>query len=153
MNELRSFELLNYYMNKEEDVTAYNETFACEEIENNDCWPIWEVFFASNEILKFDKFSAQNKFTTAIQKFKNMTGSEAFRLYQQKCEKILENKMAEYGVYPIKFEGHNVYGIDIILYDENYKQAYKEAEEEAKEELSFSSKFCEFAFWGRCLEL
>ena len=153
MNEIRSFELLNYYMHENELISC-DEALVMQRLENKNCWQnICEKLFINKEYIHFDKFLVKNKFISAIEKFNKITGLEAYNQYLEKCDEILENKMAEYGVYPIKFEGHNVYGIDVILYDENYKKACEEAEQEAKEELSFSSKFCEVGFWGRLLDL
>ncbi len=126
MSKACSFELLQYYLNQEE--ADNNLVYINADLENN--MHQKNEYFASS--LKLTRLKS------VIKNFLNSTIAVNYNKYMQKYEELVEIKMAEHGIYPIKYDGHNVYGIDVILYDENYKRASYEAEIEANEELGLS---------------
>ena len=139
MTEVNGFDFSKYDVGGS-DATAGDGRLTGGEVKQAmaDGWNVWDEFRKGDEASRIDKSSEDSKWKSAIQKMKNMSKSETYQKYRKKYDEILERKMAEFGVCPTKHEGYNIYNIDTILFDPNYKQACKEAEKEAKEELGLS---------------
>lgn len=113
-----------------------------------DGWTVWDGYVEGDSVEHY-KSDGSNKgqLTKLVKTWSNMTESESYKKFAKRKAEILEQKMANFDIYPHTDEnGNKVYHIDTILFDENYKKAEEEADAQARKELGLSDKTYSLGF-------
>lgn len=137
MTEVNNFNFKQFDIGGSGGAIANDGKLTGEEVDNakKAGWTVWDEFREGD---KAEFVKNENSATKLLKTIQNLFHSETYMKYCNLRDKLLEEKLAKFGIYPSKFNGANIYNIDVMLFDERYKQAKEEAEKEAKEQLGLN---------------
>ena len=99
-----------------------------------DGWTVWDGFVEGDKVEHVENKDNKSTFMQSLKTFFNMRQSDSYKKFSERKEAILEQKMAENGIYPAKVNGEKVWDKSSKVYE----QAEKEADIQARKELGLS---------------
>lgn len=99
-----------------------------------DGWTVWDGFVEGDKVEHVENKDNKSTFMQSLKTFFNMRQSDSYKKFSERKEAILEQKMAEHGIYPTKVNGKKVWDESSKVYE----QAEKEADIQARKELGLS---------------
>ena len=99
-----------------------------------DGWTVWDGFVEGDKVEHVENKDNKSALMQHFETLFNMRQSDSYKKFAERKEAILEQKMAEHGIYPSKVNGENVWDWNSKVYE----QAEKEADIQARKELGLS---------------
>ena len=99
-----------------------------------DGWTVWDGFVEGDKVEHVENKDTKPGLKQSIKTLFNMRQSDSYKKFSERKEAILEQKMAEQGIYPSKVNGEKVWDWTSKVYE----QTEKEADIQARKELGLS---------------
>lgn len=99
-----------------------------------DGWTVWDGFIVGDKVEHVDNNDNKSALWQGLRTMFNMHSSDSYIKFNELKNKIIEQKMAEQGIYPWKHGDDNIWDCD----SKEYQIAEKEADAEARKKLGLS---------------
>ena len=99
-----------------------------------DGWTVWDGFIEGDKVEHVDNNDNKSALWQGLRNMFNMHSSDSYIKFNELKNKIIEQKMAEQGIYPWKHGDDNIWDCD----SKEYQIAEQEAEVEARKKLVLS---------------
>ena len=99
-----------------------------------DGWTVWDGFMEGDSVEHFDTKNIKSALRQGIKTSFNMEKSDSYIKFKELKNKIIEQKMAEQGIYPWKHGDDNIWDWN----SKEYQKAEQEADVQARKELGLS---------------
>lgn len=99
-----------------------------------DGWTVWDGFIEGDKVEHVDNNDNKSALWQGLRTMFNMHSSDSYIKFKELKNKIIEQKMAEQGIYPWKHGDDNIWDCD----SKEYQIAEQEADAEARKKLGLS---------------
>ena len=100
----------------------------------SDGWTVWDGFIEGDKVEHVDNNDNKSALWQGLRTMFNMHSSDSYIKFNELKNKIIEQKMAEQGIYPWKHGDDNIWDCD----SKEYQIAEQEADAEARKKLGLS---------------